>query len=62
MNDRHQQVLDRLVDGLGKLVKENDGLIRERIRDESPWWVPDFVDDRLHDKDRGRHRPDARRA
>jgi uncharacterized membrane-anchored protein YjiN (DUF445 family) len=50
VNDRHQQVLDRLVDGLGRLVKENDGLIRERIREESPWWVPDFVDDRLHDR------------
>jgi uncharacterized membrane-anchored protein YjiN (DUF445 family) len=50
VNDRHQQVLDRLVDGLGKLVQENDGLIRERIREESPWWVPDFIDDRLHDR------------
>jgi uncharacterized membrane-anchored protein YjiN (DUF445 family) len=25
-------------------------LLRERIREESPWWVPGFVDDRLHDK------------
>jgi len=50
VNDRHQQVLDRLVDGLAQLVKNNDGLIRERIREESPWWIPDFVDDRLHDK------------
>ena len=50
VNDRHQQVLDRLVDGLGRLVKENDGLIRDRIREESPWWVPDFIDDRLHDR------------
>jgi uncharacterized membrane-anchored protein YjiN (DUF445 family) len=50
VNDRHQQVLDRLVDGLGRLVKENDELIRDRIREESPWWVPDFIDDRLHDR------------
>ena len=50
VNDRHQHVLDRLVDGLGRLVRENDGLIRERIREESPWWVPDFIDDRLHDR------------
>jgi uncharacterized membrane-anchored protein YjiN (DUF445 family) len=50
VNDRHQQVLNRLVDGLAELVRNNDGLIRERIREESPWWVPDFVDDRLHDK------------
>src|SRR3954451_13347128 len=50
VNDRRQQVLNRLVDGLAELVRNNDGLIRERIREESPWWVPDFVDDRLHDK------------
>ena len=50
VNDRHQQLLDRLVDGMGQLVRENDGLIRERIREESPWWVPDFIDDRLSDR------------
>ncbi len=50
VNDRHQQLLDRIVHGVGKLVAENDTLIRERIRDESPWWVPGFVDDRLHDR------------
>ncbi|HUR95525.1 MAG TPA: DUF445 family protein [Gemmatimonadales bacterium] len=50
VNDRHQQLLDRLVQGMAKLVAENDGMIRERIRAESPWWIPGFVDDRLHDK------------
>ncbi len=50
VNDRHQQLLDRLVHGMARLVAENDDLIRERIREESPWWVPPFVDDRLHDK------------
>jgi uncharacterized membrane-anchored protein YjiN (DUF445 family) len=50
VNDRHQQLLDHLVQGLGQLVAENDDLIRQRIREESPWWLPGFVDDRLHDK------------
>ena len=50
VNDRHQQLLDRLVGGVGRLVVENDGLIRERIREETPWWVPEFVDERLHDR------------
>ncbi|MEP7175944.1 MAG: DUF445 family protein [Gemmatimonadales bacterium] len=50
VNDRHQQVLDRLAQGLARIVAENDGLIRQRIREESPWWVPGFVDDRLHDR------------
>src|SRR5207245_445361 len=49
VNDRHQQLLDRLVQALARLVAENDELIRERIREESPWWIPGFVDDRLHD-------------
>ena len=50
LNDRHQQLLDRLVGGVARLVAENDGLIRERIREESPWWVPGFVDEQLHDR------------
>ncbi|MDQ3136452.1 MAG: DUF445 family protein [Gemmatimonadota bacterium] len=50
VNDRHQQLLDRLVDGLARVVADNDTLIRERVREETPWWVPGFVDDRLHDK------------
>ena len=50
VNDRHQQLLDRLVVGVARLVTENDALIRERIREESPWWVPSFVDERLHDR------------
>jgi uncharacterized membrane-anchored protein YjiN (DUF445 family) len=50
IDDRHQQLLDRVVRGVSGLVAANEDLIRERIRDESPWWVPDFVDDRVHEK------------
>jgi uncharacterized membrane-anchored protein YjiN (DUF445 family) len=50
VDDRHQQLLDRMIRGLGGLVAANAELIRERIREESPWWVPDFVDNRVHDK------------
>jgi uncharacterized membrane-anchored protein YjiN (DUF445 family) len=50
VNDRHQQLLDRLIQGLARLVAQNDDLIRQRIREESPWWVPGFVDDRLHER------------
>jgi uncharacterized membrane-anchored protein YjiN (DUF445 family) len=49
-NDRHQQLLDRVVHGLARLLAENEELIRERVREESPWWVPEFVDDKLHDR------------
>jgi uncharacterized membrane-anchored protein YjiN (DUF445 family) len=50
VDDRHQQLLDRLIQGLTRLVAENEALIRERIREESPWWVPRMVDDRIHQK------------
>ncbi|HEY7637029.1 MAG TPA: DUF445 family protein [Gemmatimonadales bacterium] len=50
VNDRHQRLLDQVVKGLSGLVLQNQELIRRRIREESPWWVPDFVDDRVHDK------------
>ncbi|HEU5304719.1 MAG TPA: DUF445 family protein [Gemmatimonadales bacterium] len=50
VDDRHQQLLDRVIQGLIRLVAENEALIRDRIREESPWWVPEMVDDRIHQK------------
>ena len=50
VDDRHQQLLDRVIHGLTRLVAENEELIRDRIRAESPWWVPELVDDRIHAK------------
>ncbi|MDQ3224173.1 MAG: DUF445 domain-containing protein [Gemmatimonadota bacterium] len=50
VDNRHQQLLDRVIHGLTRLVAENEILIRERIREESPWWVPEMVDDRIHRK------------
>jgi uncharacterized membrane-anchored protein YjiN (DUF445 family) len=49
-NDRHQQLLDRVINGLGGLILENEEFIRRRIHAESPWWVPGFVDERVHAK------------
>jgi uncharacterized membrane-anchored protein YjiN (DUF445 family) len=50
VDDRHQQLLDRLIHGLTGLVAENESLIRDRIRAESPWWLPEIVDERIHKK------------
>jgi uncharacterized membrane-anchored protein YjiN (DUF445 family) len=50
LDGRHQQLLDRVIQGLLRLVAENEALIREKIREESPWWVPRLVDDRIHQK------------
>ncbi len=47
-DDRHQLLLDRVIHGIGRLIVENEGFIRARIHEESPWWVPGFVDERVH--------------
>jgi uncharacterized membrane-anchored protein YjiN (DUF445 family) len=49
-DDRHQRLLDRLIQGLAGLIADNEELIRARIHQESPWWMPGFVDDRVHAK------------
>ncbi|HEY0972016.1 MAG TPA: DUF445 domain-containing protein [Gemmatimonadales bacterium] len=48
--DRHQRLLDEVIRLLANAVDENEDLIRDRIAAESPWWVPDAVDDRIHAK------------
>jgi uncharacterized membrane-anchored protein YjiN (DUF445 family) len=49
-NDRHQQLLDQVINSLGRLLLENQQFIRSRIEAESPWWVPGFVDEQVHAK------------
>jgi uncharacterized membrane-anchored protein YjiN (DUF445 family) len=49
-NDRHQELLDEAIRLTSRAVTENKDLIRARIEAESPWWVPDLVDDRIHRK------------
>lgn len=47
---RHQALLDDAMRLAAKFLEENETLIRERIKAESPWWVPGSVDNRLGDK------------
>jgi len=49
-DDRHQEMLDKLVDLMSRVVHDNKDLIRTRIAEESPWWVPEVVDDKLYQK------------
>ena len=48
--NRHQELLDEALKLLDRAVAQNDQLIRDRIRQESPWWLPDVVDDRIHNR------------
>jgi uncharacterized membrane-anchored protein YjiN (DUF445 family) len=49
-DDRHHEMLDRLVRLVSRIVQDNKELIRHRIAEESPWWVPGAVDDKLYQK------------
>jgi uncharacterized membrane-anchored protein YjiN (DUF445 family) len=49
-DDRHQEMLNKLVDLVSRIVRDNKELIRVRVAEESPWWVPGAVDDKLYEK------------
>lgn len=45
--NRHQDILTQVLRYAIIVLAENRENIRERVADESPWWVPGFVDDRI---------------
>jgi uncharacterized membrane-anchored protein YjiN (DUF445 family) len=48
--DRHQELLDDFIRGAARTVDQNREMIRERIEKESPWWLPEAVDDKIYRK------------
>jgi uncharacterized membrane-anchored protein YjiN (DUF445 family) len=46
-DNRHQEVLDEVIELASHTVNENSDLIRERIEKETPWWIPSAVDDKI---------------
>ncbi len=46
----HQRLLDAIFKGLEGFLDDNRITFRERLEQESPWWVPDAVDDRIFAK------------
>lgn len=46
----HQRLLDTVLIGLGGFLDDNRRTFRERLDQESPWWVPEPIDDRIFDK------------
>lgn len=48
--DHHQTMLESVLTGLGKFMEENRETFRHRLTQESPWWVPEPVDDAVFDK------------
>jgi len=49
-NGQHRVMLDSLLKGTSRAVEQNRDLLRVQLGKESPWWVPDAVDDRVFDK------------
>jgi len=45
-----QRLLDAALVGIGGFLDDNRGTLRRRLYDESPWWVPESVDDRVFEK------------
>jgi uncharacterized membrane-anchored protein YjiN (DUF445 family) len=46
-DDRHQEVLDEVIGLASNTVNENADVIRARIEQETPWWVPSSVDNKI---------------
>ena len=44
-DDRHHVLVDGVLAGIDKAVIDNQEVLRERLGQESPWWVPEPVDD-----------------
>ncbi len=46
----HQRLLDAVLVGLQGFLEDNRRTFRQRLDEESPWWVPEPIDDRIFDK------------
>lgn len=47
---RHRELIDAVLVGLDGFLAENESLLRQRFASESPWWVPDVVDDKIFER------------
>ena len=46
----HQRLLDAVMSGMRNFMEDNRETFRRRLESESPWWVPEPVDDRIFTK------------
>jgi uncharacterized membrane-anchored protein YjiN (DUF445 family) len=47
---RHQELLDEALDLAARATEANDALIREKVQEQTPWWIPNVVDRRISDR------------
>jgi uncharacterized membrane-anchored protein YjiN (DUF445 family) len=46
----HQRLLDAVLTGLSSFLSDNRAALRTRLEAESPWWIPEPVDERIFRK------------
>ena len=46
----HHVVIDSVLRTAGEYLDEHREVLRDRLRSESPWWVPEPIDDRIYEK------------
>ena len=49
-NNRHQELLDEAIVLISRSVEQNHDLIRDRVKRETPWWIPTAVDEKIFEK------------
>jgi uncharacterized membrane-anchored protein YjiN (DUF445 family) len=47
---RHQELLSEAVRLAAKAVDDNREAVRQQVKEESPWWVPGIVDDKIYQR------------
>lgn len=48
--EHHEVLVEATLAGVAAFLDENRATFRERLGTESPWWVPEPIDDRVFDK------------
>ena len=47
---RHQELLGAVLRGLERFLDDNHDALRDRFGQESPWWLPDAMEDRVFER------------
>ena len=48
--DHHHEMYNSVLKGAANFLDDNRDTFRRRLTNESPWWVPEPIDDRIFDK------------
>ncbi len=48
--NHHERLFDAVLTGAGNFMEDNRDTFRARLSEESPWWVPEPIDDRVFAK------------